>query len=344
MKLRLLPLLIFSAAASFPALLQAGVPDLTAAMEAAAPGRKLRGTVMAVETVNGVTTFPAWHYKNEPDATDFWPASTIKIYAAVAALEKLHALNLPLETTVTFERREGANPWVLDCARAMPEMLGEVWRRSSNEDYTLLLRFVGIDWLNTQFLTPERGFTRSALMRGYVLNRPWVYNRQEAQRLTLRAQDGRVDFVDHLWSGHSYAEERGATVIDAKTGNLASTRDLANCLRRIVFHDLIPESERFRISPAMVEFLKHGGNGFAGLDTTDKDSGPYAWTAGNTLFPKAVFYHKAGRIQNEVLTLTALDDRADSGRAWVFCLRADVGSGPVMEEICRAILTELKKQ
>ena len=94
MKLRLLPLLICSAAASFPALLQAGVPDLTAAMEAAAPGRKLRGTVMAVETVNGATTFPAWHYKNEPDATDFWPASTIKIYAAVAALEKLHALNL----------------------------------------------------------------------------------------------------------------------------------------------------------------------------------------------------------------------------------------------------------
>ena len=59
-----------------PALLPAAVPDLTAVMEAAAPGLKLRGTVIAVETKDGQTTFPAWHYKNEPDATDFWPAST----------------------------------------------------------------------------------------------------------------------------------------------------------------------------------------------------------------------------------------------------------------------------
>ena len=57
-----------------PALPAAGVPDLTGVMEAAAPGLKLRGTVMAVETREGQTTFPTWHYKNEPDATDFWPA------------------------------------------------------------------------------------------------------------------------------------------------------------------------------------------------------------------------------------------------------------------------------
>jgi hypothetical protein len=328
---------------SCPALLCAGVPDLTAAMEAAAPGLKLRATVMAVETVNGQTTFPAWHYKNEPDAIDFWPASTIKIYTAVAALERLHALKMPLETSLTFERREGTGPWVLDCARAMPEMLSEVWRRSSNEDYTLLLRFNGLDYINEKFLTPSRGFTHSALMRGYWSARPYTYKPAEHQRITLRAQDGRMEFVDHAWGGRSWSAERGATVIDSRTGNMASTRDLAECLRRIVFNDLIPESERFKISPEMLTFLQHGGNGFTGLDTKDPDSGPHAWDAGKELFPKAVYYHKVGLISNEVLELAVVDDRAESGKAWILCLRAGVGKEKVMVDLCRAVLTELKR-
>lgn len=333
----------FLAALLCPALLHAAVPDLTAVMEAAAPGLKLRATVIAVETVNGQTTFPAWHYKNEPDAIDFWPASTIKIYTAVAALERLHALKMPLETTLTFERREGSGPWVLDCARAMPEMLSEVWRRSSNEDYTLLLRFNGLDHLNGSFLTPERGFTRSALMRGYWKARPYTYKPEERQRITLRAQDGRIEFVEHLWAGHSWSAERGATVIDSRTGNMASTRDLADCLRRIVFHELIPEAERFKISPEMLSFLQHGGNGFTGLETKDPDSGPHAWDGGKELFPKARYYHKVGLISNEVLELAVVDDRAESGKAWVLCLRAGVGTEKVMVDLCRAVLTALKQ-
>ena len=326
-----------------PALLRAGVPDLTAAMESAAPGLKLRATVIAVETRDGQTTFPAWHYKNEPDATDFWPASTIKLYPAIAALERLHDLGLPLETTLSFERREGTGPWVLDCARAMPEMLSEIWRRSSNEDYTLLLRFTGIDYLNDAFLTPVRGFTRSSLMRGYWSARPYTYKAAERQRITLRAQDGRVDFIEHLWGGRSYSQERGATVIDSRTGNMASTRDLADCLRRLVFHDLIPEGERFRLSPPMLEFLLHGGNGFSGLETKDEASGPHAWDGGRELFPNARYYHKVGLISNEVLELAVVDDRALSGKAWVFCLRAGTGKEKVMVDLCRAVLTELKK-
>jgi hypothetical protein len=343
MKLRMLVCCIALPALSAPPLLQAAVPDLAAAMEAAAPGLKLRGTVIAVETAHGQTSFPAWHYKNEPDATDFWPASTIKLYTAIAALEKLHAKGLPLETTLTFERRAEQEPWVLDCARSMPEMLSEIWRRSSNEDYTLLLRFTGLDEINSQFLIPDRGFTRSALMRGYWIARPYTYKKEERQRITLRAQDGRMDFAEHAWSGRSWSEERGATILDARTGNMASTRDLADCLRRVVFHDLIPESERFKISPAMVDFLKHGGHGFVGLETRDPDSGPRAWEGGKDLFPLARYYHKVGSISNEVLELAVVDDRAQSGRAWVLCLRAGSGKAQVMTDLCRAVLGELKR-
>ena len=152
-----------------------------------------------------------------------------------------------------------------------------------------------------------------------------------------------MEFVDHQWGGHSWSAGRGATVIDSRTGNMASTRDLADCLRRLVFHDLIPESERFRISPEMVSFLLHGGNGFTGLETKDPDSGPLAWEGGKEIFPQARYYHKIGIISNEVLELAVVDDRAQSGKAWIFCLRAGTGKEKVMVDLCRAVLTELKK-
>jgi hypothetical protein len=40
----------------------------------------------------------------------------------------------------------------LDYARTMPEMLSEVFLRSCGVDYTLLLRLVGIDRINTELL------------------------------------------------------------------------------------------------------------------------------------------------------------------------------------------------
>ena len=45
-------------------------------------------------------------------------------------------------------------------------MLSETFRRSSNEDYTLLLRMVGLDRLNSRFLIP--GATTFALLIGVL--------------------------------------------------------------------------------------------------------------------------------------------------------------------------------
>ena len=84
-------------------------------------------------------------------------------------------MGLPLDVTVEFEHQTPDGKWVMDCARTMREMLSETFLRSSNEDYTLLLRMTGRDHINSKFLIPERGFKKSALMRGYVTRRPYVY-------------------------------------------------------------------------------------------------------------------------------------------------------------------------
>ena len=227
----------------------AGPAQLDAALDAIGPGIKKWASICVVSTLpDGAPSF-TWHeYRDSGAATDFWPASAIKLYTAVAALELIEERGLPLDTAAIFEHREGDGRWVLDCARTMREMLSAIFRRSSNEDYTLLLRLVGIDRINTRFLIPERGFPHSALMRGYVLGRPYRFPREEAQRITLRSADGaKSEQIEHVWAGRFYAEERGCTVIDAKTGNVTSARELAECLRRVLFHEQLPAQERYRV-------------------------------------------------------------------------------------------------
>ena len=310
---------------------EGGAPPATldAAVEAVAPELKKWASVCVVTPgAEGGPEF-AWHdYRDTGRATDFWPASTIKLYAVVAALELLHERGFSLDATVSFEHREASGRWVLDCARGVREMLSETFRRSSNEDYTLLLRLVGIDRINTRFLVPEKGFERSALMRGYVTGRPWAYVREEPQRVRLRSADGLLsDVHEHTWSGRHYAEERGCTVIDAKTGNVTTPRDLVECLRRVLYHERIPESERYRMSGEQIRFVRRGGDGLTGLETRGEASGPSAWTgAVETTFPQARFFHKCGLISNYALEVAAVDDSAQGGPSFLMAPVVAAGS------------------
>ena len=330
-----------------------GDEALDQALDAIAPGIEKWASICIVRPgADGATSFE-WHdYRNTADQTGFWPASTIKVYAAIAALERLHERGLTLDTAVAFEHQDlKTGAWQLDCARGVREMLSEVFRRSSNEDYTLLLRLIGIDYLNTQFLIPSRGFPHSALMRGYVTERPWVYVRTEPQRVRLSSGDGqqRVEW-QHTWSGVSYSAPRGCTVIDAQTGNVTSPRELADCLRRLLFHDQLPEVERFRLTPEMRDALLHGSPGFTGLEDLAKTPGPMSWTAAIApVFPAARFYHKIGVISDYALELGAIDDRANGGPCFILVPVTHAGhlSKPVQGEeivnaMSRAIATWVK--
>lgn len=309
--------------------------SLDEVLDAVAPGvAKWAALCVVTPGADGRPVF-VWHdYRGTSRRSDFWPASTIKLYAVVAALELLTERGFPLDTVVSFEHRESGGRWVLDAARTVREMLSETFRRSSNEDYTLLLRMVGIDRLNTGLLTPERGFERSALMRGYVIGRPWQYGREEPQRIRLRSADGvMTETREHTWSGRSHAEERGATVIDSRTGNVTTPRDLVECLRRILYHEHLPAAERYRLTVEQLAFLRSGGDGLTGLETREAASGPSAWTgAAEMVFPQARFYHKSGVISNYALEVAAVDDTAQGGAAFLFAPVVHAGSATRPED------------
>ena len=296
----------------------------------------------SVAVVTGEAESPKFewhHFRDSEEAVGFWPASTIKIYTVVAALEYLNELEMPLDSALTFERKTEGK-WKLDCARSMREMISEVFRRSSNEDYTLLLRFVGIDRINAKFLTPDRGFPHSALMRGYVGGRPYGYVREEPQRITIHAADGRSKTVEHAWSGRSYSKERGATIISATTGNCTSTKELAECLRRILFHESLPAGERCNLTDEQVRFIREGGGGLTGL--RNKLAGAFAWTnSSETVFPKARFYHKGGRISTHTLDVAYVDD-VKSGKRFIVAVAAGSGKTETVKRMAKSIAEWVK--
>ena len=302
-----------------PGLVPAGQGEgdgLEAVLDPVGPGLKKWASVCRVtRDAAGHPAFEWAHLRDTGSATDFWPASTIKLYAVVAALEFLNERGFSLEAIVSFEHRESNGRWVLDCARTVREMISETFRRSSNEDYTLLLRLVGIDRLNTRFLIPARGFERSALMRGYTAGRPWQYDRSEPQRIRLRSGDSlRSETHEHHWGGRYYAEERGCSIIDARTGNVTTPRDLVECLRRILYHE---------------------HDGLTGLETRDEESGAFGWTgAAAIVFPQARYYHKCGIISNFALDLAAVDDTAQGGPAFLMApvIMAGLATAPVNGE------------
>ncbi len=294
-------------------------PALDTALAAVAPDLEKWAAVILVEGAGAETTFEHYQYQQTAESQNFWPASCIKLYVMVAALECLTEHGLELDTVVSFERQvEGQ--WQLDCARSVREMLSEVCRRSSNEDYTLLLRWLGVEHLNTKFFTAAKGFTKSALMRGYAgIGRPYGYALEQPQRIALRdVGSGKEVKLEHTWSGRFYSEERGGTIIDAKRGNVTTAAELAECLRRVMFHEILPEAERYRLTPVQLAFLRAGAGGFYGLKTINPDSGPFAWTkAIETVFPQAKFYHKCGVISNYALETAYVDDAHDSGKRFI---------------------------
>lgn len=297
-------------------------------------------SVFIVKEQAEAVTFDWEHYKQSQEAVDFWPASTIKLYTVLAGLEYLNELGMPTDSSLSFYRQVD-DRWRLDTARTMREMISEVFRRSSNEDYTLLLRFLGIDRMNTQFLIPQRGFPRSALMRDYVTYRPIVYENEEPQKILIMSSSGdRMASVEHTWTGISYAEKRGATVLSSTTGNCTSTYELANCVRRLMWHETIPVEERFKLTPEQIDFVRHGGQGLVGFE--NRLAGAYGWEdSGEAVFPKARFYHKAGLISTYSLDAAYYDD-ADSGLKFGLAVAAHSGDPTTVKEMAKAICQWIK--
>ena len=162
----------------------------------------------------------------------FWPASSIKVLAAVGALEYLGQQGFTGAATVRFGN--GA-------PRTIRSIYDGAIRISDNADYDVLVEIAGVDWLNKEFLTAARGFPRTVIQRSYTVggnlrSTPAITLSEGDRTVTIPARSGKVD-------------------TDCAQGQCSDLFEMSESVRRVVLHNEIPKRERFRLAAADVTGL-----------------------------------------------------------------------------------------
>jgi len=163
---------------------------------------------------------------------NFWPASSIKVLAAIGALEYLGQQGFTGAATVRF----GAGP-----PRTVRSIYDAAIRISDNAAYDSLVEIAGVDWLNQEFLSPARGFPRTVIQRSYTVGgnlrvTPAISVAEGARTVTIPAKNGKVD-------------------TDCAQGQCSNLWEMSESVRRVVLHNEIPEADRFKLAPADVTAL-----------------------------------------------------------------------------------------
>ena len=185
-----------------------------------------------------------WH-GTSADREGWWPASSIKLFAAVAALETTHRLGFGPRTQVTFEYPEG--PVQLRLDRVVKDALIP----SNNLAFDRLVEIVGFDALHREFFTKKNGFSNTVFQRGYGgrIKDPVTQSGTNLNSPPITLSFGKR----HKTLPERNGKPRGQC---PEQGNCTSLRELAETLRRVMLHEELLEAERFDLGPDELALLR----------------------------------------------------------------------------------------
>lgn len=202
------------------------------------PPRRFRGLVVEISFNSGRRRVVAerWFDYGGTAVEDDWnPASTVKLYAAVAAMQRVRALGFSGNAAVTFHGNRREHTFQLS------ELVQEALTPSNNIAYNFLVQFVGFDEINRDFFNDTNGFSGTAVRRAYA-RRDWMElgespSFRNAPALTI-VEAGRSRRLD----------TRTGTVDPDCSGAACTTlADLAECMRRLMLQEQLDPAETYRI-------------------------------------------------------------------------------------------------
>lgn len=201
----------------------------------------------------------------------FYPASTVKMPAALLALEKLHELDITgLNAHSPMHTYAGSTPQTaalsdtssLSGAASVGHYVRKVFLVSDNDAYNRTYEFLGQAYLNKKL--QEKGFTNSRIIHrlsvsGYdtLANRttnPVSFFNEKG--LLYHQQESYSQFYDDLGlteqvRGLAYInseDEKVEDPFDFRYKNYLSVQDLHDMLRAIIFPMSVNAAERFQLS------------------------------------------------------------------------------------------------
>ncbi|MBN1773100.1 MAG: serine hydrolase [Deltaproteobacteria bacterium] len=252
-----------------------------------------------------------WHGTGT-EVGDWNAASTVKLYAAVAALLRIRALGFEPRATLVFD---GTDP---DPRFTVTELVQAAVGPSDNLAYDYLVVFTGFDELHEQFLVPENGFEGTVLRVAYASG-PWErlgFSRflRDSPAITIE-QDERTQVLP---------DAHGRAAAPCARAVCTTPVELAEALLRVVLQERLPAERSYGLAPEDLELLR-------GLLRSTRERGEEVVERLRPSFgPETTFYHKAG-FSKDWYTDNVLIDDPDRSRAWVVVLAGYPG---------RAVLNE----
>ncbi len=244
------------------------------------PPRGFKALVVEIElSKNGqsIVRERPFGWKGTADDSDWNPGSTVKLFAAIGALELVRAKGLGPNAEATFYRGKRTKKF------RVRELVADALGPSDNHAYNRLVEIAGYDWLNGRVLSKGRGFVTTAIHRPYERG-SWVGRttfKKGGPKIVLR-QGGRKRTLHARPAKEKYA--------CAGSGACTTPLDLAEAMRRFMLHEQLPAHERFRFGLAELRTIRKALMSDRKRGDEVVDTLRSAYGKGD----KAVFYHKPG--------------------------------------------------
>jgi len=211
---------------------------------------------------------------------NYWPASTVKVTAAVGALWTLSKHGLSGAASVSFTDDDGSY------SGTVKNLYEKALSVSDNVAYNRLMEIGGFDEINDQYLVPATSLPKMVLQRRYTKPLPSSDLRTSpAISYTEGAKSGTIPQRVGVGQHPSCPQ----------SGNCVTLFELLDVLRRVTLHAELPQADRFPLSDADVSGIK------AALLVADK--GFLEPGASQALGHKAKIENKPGQVST--------DDRLD---------------------------------
>ena len=225
-------------------------------------GRDFKALVIRVERDEGggFRYVPYAYGRRSARGQGWWPASSVKLFAAVGALETTRRLGFSPAAEVVFRYGPG-DAYDLSARRRVPlpspmettveQLVRAAITASDNLAFDQLVELAGFDELNGTVLAAERGFRDTVLLRSYThrIVDPRTHR-------GLHRDSPPVDLREGARSHRLAARQGTGSYACPRQGNCTTLWELADGLRRVMLHEEIPVEERFRLGPEELALLR----------------------------------------------------------------------------------------
>lgn len=183
----------------------------------------------------GIASQRAFAWDDRAFDSEGWnPASTVKLYSAIGALERVRALGFGPDATITFHYSRG------DRAFTLKELMEQAVHKSDNLPHNRLVELAGFDNLNGKVLK-RLGIRDSYVMRAYQVT-DWLaegHDRSLRDAPAITLKEGRKK--------KTLAASHGSGTYPCEGAACTSLSDLAKTMCVMMLHEQLPKNHRLRL-------------------------------------------------------------------------------------------------